>query len=274
MGEIGREGGAFHASQVDRARGERACLVGIRRDARGAHKAARARERHPARGGGGFKAASLDALTNREETLIIEHLRQTPGHALKDLTAPLRISKSSYEYQRAALARPDKYAELPSKIADIFEGANRSRGYRCATHELRELEEPIVVSEKVVRRTMREEGMEVTRERAGSHTTPTRGRSRMPRESGEARLRCRPPELPTAHRHHRVRHPCRKGLSQPCARLFRRSPACMVDLAGSGRGALRFHARGGMRRPGAGRASRHSQRPRLPLRMAWVDCDL
>ena len=48
----------------------------------------------------------------------------------------------------------------------------------------------------------------------------------------------------------------------------------MVDLAGSGRGALRSHAREGMRRPGSGRASRHPQRPRLPLQMAWVGCDL
>jgi hypothetical protein len=45
LGEIGREGGAFHASQTDRARRERACLVGLRRDARGVHKAARARDR-------------------------------------------------------------------------------------------------------------------------------------------------------------------------------------------------------------------------------------
>ena len=65
---------------------------------------------------------------------------------MKDLTASLRISKSSYEYQRAALARPDKYAALRSKTADIFEGASRSRGYHYVTHELRELEEPIVVS--------------------------------------------------------------------------------------------------------------------------------
>ncbi len=122
-----------------------------------------------------LKAASLDALTNREKTLVIEHLRQTTGHALKDLTASLRISKSSYEYQRAALARPDKYAGLRSKIADIFEGASRSRGYRYVTHELRELEEPIVVSEKVVRRIMREEGMEVTRKRAGKPCSSYKG---------------------------------------------------------------------------------------------------
>ena len=48
----------------------------------------------------------------------------------------------------------------------------------------------------------------------------------------------------------------------------------MVDLAGSGRGALRFHAREGMRRPSSGRASRHAQRPRLPLQMAGMDSHL
>lgn len=114
-----------------------------------------------------LKAASLDALTNREKAPAIEHLRQTTGHALKDLTASSRISKGPYEHQRAALARPDKHAELRSRTADAFEGASRSRGYRHVTHGPGGPEGPIVVSEKVVRRIMREEGMEVTRKGAG-----------------------------------------------------------------------------------------------------------
>lgn len=36
-----------------------------------------------------LKAASLDALTNREKTPAMEHLRQTTGHALKDLNRSL-----------------------------------------------------------------------------------------------------------------------------------------------------------------------------------------
>ena len=110
-----------------------------------------------------LKAASLDALTNREKTLAIEHLRQTTGHALKGPTASLRISKGPCGCQRAALARPDKHAELRSRTADALEGASRSRGCRCVAHGPGGPEGPIVVSEKVVRRIMREEGMEVTR---------------------------------------------------------------------------------------------------------------
>ena len=80
---------------------------------------------------------------------------------MKELTDSLRISKSSYEYQRRSLSRPDKYAGLRVRVRDAFEGANRSRGYRYVTHELRSGGDPVVASEKVVRRIMREEGLTV-----------------------------------------------------------------------------------------------------------------
>mgnify|MGYP001674851765 CR=1 FL=1 len=60
-------------------------------------------------------------------------------------------------HQRAALARPDKHAEPRSRTADALEGASRPRGYRHVTHGPGGPEGPIVVSEKVVRRIMREE---------------------------------------------------------------------------------------------------------------------
>ena len=57
-----------------------------------------------------LKAARPRALTNGEKTLVIEHLRQIhTDHSLRELTDSLRISKSSYEYQRASIARGDKY---------------------------------------------------------------------------------------------------------------------------------------------------------------------
>ena len=108
-----------------------------------------------------LKGGNLGEMTNREKTQVIESLRQKTSHSLKDLTASLRISKSSYEYQRAAMERADKYEALREKVVEIFEAANCTRGYRYVTHELRKLEEPVIVSEKVVRRIMAEEKCQV-----------------------------------------------------------------------------------------------------------------
>ena len=108
-----------------------------------------------------LKADRLDALTNREKTILIEHLRRTTSRPLRELTDFLRISKSSYEYQRASLAKPDKYAEARKRVVEEFEAANRTRGYRYLTHVLRQGRNPLVLSEKVVRRLMAEEGCRV-----------------------------------------------------------------------------------------------------------------
>ena len=67
-----------------------------------------------------LKGASLGQLTNREKTVLIDWLRQTTGRPLRELTASLRISKSSYEYQRAAIARGDKYAAVRAKVVELF----------------------------------------------------------------------------------------------------------------------------------------------------------
>lgn len=82
-----------------------------------------------------LKAASLDGMSNREKTLVIDRLRPAGKWSLRELTSSLGISKSSYEYQHTAIARPDRLAAL------------------------RELDEPVRASEKVVLRIMREEGL-------------------------------------------------------------------------------------------------------------------
>ena len=108
-----------------------------------------------------LKGASLDRLTNREKTVLIDWLRQTTGRPLKELTASLRISKSSYEYQRKAIARGDKYEWLRPLVAEEFHAEGGVRGYRVVTWRLRMRDEPVVVSEKVVRDIMREDGLVV-----------------------------------------------------------------------------------------------------------------
>ena len=101
-------------------------------------------------------------MTNRERALVINELRATTGRSSRELTGSLRISKSSCEYQRAALCRPDKHAGLRARVREAFEDASASRGYRYVTHALRSGDDPVMVSEKAVRRIMREEGLTVS----------------------------------------------------------------------------------------------------------------
>lgn len=79
----------------------------------------------------------------------------------RELTDFLKMSKNSYEYQRAVLKRPDKYAEARERVIGEFEAAGRTRGCRNITHILRQGEKLLVLSEKAVRRIMVEEGRRV-----------------------------------------------------------------------------------------------------------------
>lgn len=107
-----------------------------------------------------LKGASLGKMTNSQKTSVVDYLRRTTSRPLKELIVSLKISKSSYEYQRRAQARPDKYAELRALVKSVFQNEGRScRGYRFVVRELRRRQEPVRASEKVVRRIMREEGL-------------------------------------------------------------------------------------------------------------------
>lgn len=106
-----------------------------------------------------LKAGSLDAMSNMEKAMLIDKLRLETDRPLRELTGSLRISKSSYEYCRAKLRAKGRHAQLRADIRRIFDGAGGRRGYRYVHNELRE--EGTVVSEKVVRRLMAEEGCRV-----------------------------------------------------------------------------------------------------------------
>lgn len=107
-----------------------------------------------------LKAESLDGMSNREKTLVIDRLRPAGKWSLRELTGFLRISRSSYDYQRRAIARPDRLAPLRDVVRRVFlEDGDGARGYRFVVRRLRELDDPVRVSEKVVRRIMREEGL-------------------------------------------------------------------------------------------------------------------
>ena len=106
-----------------------------------------------------LKAGSLGSMGNMEKTVLIDKLRLESDRPLRELTDSLRISKSSYEYCRAKLRAKDRHAQLRIDIRRIFDGAGGTRGYRYVHNELRE--GGVVVSEKVVRRLMAEEGCKV-----------------------------------------------------------------------------------------------------------------
>lgn len=102
-----------------------------------------------------LKGGVPDGLTNEEKTRVGEQMRKG-GLSLRALTATLRISKSSYEYQRARLVAGDSLATVRQALLKEF-GQRPWQGYRRLWARLREM--GIVVSEKVVRRIMREEGL-------------------------------------------------------------------------------------------------------------------
>lgn len=67
------------------------------------------------------------------------------------------ISKSSYFYQRKAITASDKYEALRSAIVTTLNDSMMTYGYRRVNLMLRRA--AIIVSEKVVRRIMKEENL-------------------------------------------------------------------------------------------------------------------
>lgn len=106
-----------------------------------------------------LKAGSLGSMSNMEKAVLIDKLRLESDRPLREPTGSSRISKSSYEYCRAKLRAKDRHAQPRADIRRIFDGAGGTRGYRYVHNELRE--GGVVVSEKVVRRLMAEEGCKV-----------------------------------------------------------------------------------------------------------------
>lgn len=111
-----------------------------------------------------LKAVGWDpaSISNRSKCELGERLREATGLPLRSITAFLRISRSSYEYHRARLGR-DRYASLRAEVRDAFGAGRGAYGYRRVHAELRRRGRR--VSEKVVRRIMREEGLVAARPR-------------------------------------------------------------------------------------------------------------
>lgn len=99
----------------------------------------------------------LQNLTNREKTLLVDALRE--HHALPHLLARLGLARSSYFYHRAQARPGDRYADARQNISDLFEANHRCYGYRRIHMAL--AKQCVRISEKVVRRLMKQEQLTV-----------------------------------------------------------------------------------------------------------------
>lgn len=107
-------------------------------------------------------------LTNREKTQLVDALRGV--YALTELLREVGLPRSSYFYHRTRLQVADKYVEVRRVMADIFESNYRCYGYRRMHASLRK--QSVNVSEKVVRRLMKQEclvAVRCKRRRYGSY---------------------------------------------------------------------------------------------------------
>ncbi len=95
---------------------------------------------------------SLKNLTNKEKTLLTDALRVK--YPLKTLLISLELKRSTYYYQMTLKDVGCKYDELKEKITEGFDANYKCYGYR-RIHALLNAE-GIRVSEKVVRRLMKE----------------------------------------------------------------------------------------------------------------------
>lgn len=96
-------------------------------------------------------------LRNREKAVIIGALKNK--YSLPKLCFKLEIPGSSYYYQKVALRADDKYRELRSRIIKAFQDNGCVYGYRKIHQPLRQ--KGTIVSEKIVRRIMKEESLVV-----------------------------------------------------------------------------------------------------------------
>ncbi len=110
---------------------------------------------------------NLRRLPNCEKAIIIDALRDK--YCLSELLHVLDISKSSYFYQHHAQSKPDKYEKIRASIVTIFNQSGQSYGYRRVHAMLKR--DSITLSEKVVRRIMKEENLLIKKVRIRKYSS-------------------------------------------------------------------------------------------------------
>ena len=98
---------------------------------------------------------SMTILKNSEKVVIVDALKNR--YSLPLLLDRLALPKSSYYYQKSSIKKRDKYAETRHRIITIFNENKNCYGYH-SVHAVMQ-KENLIVSEKIVRRIMREENL-------------------------------------------------------------------------------------------------------------------
>lgn len=110
---------------------------------------------------------NVTELKNREKAVVIDAMKNK--YPLPQLLKFLRMAKSSYYYQRAAIKRPDKYREIHTNIIELFKENRNCYGYRRIHSELKKI--GIGISEKSVRRIMKAEKLTVPTKRTRKYSS-------------------------------------------------------------------------------------------------------
>ena len=112
-----------------------------------------------------------EQLTNNEKAIVIDALRNK--YKLYELLNALCISKSSYNYAKNAVNKENKYADVIESIKEIFNNSRKTYGYRRIRIELKK--KGIILSEKVIRRLMKQEELIVYVPRTKYHYSSYEG---------------------------------------------------------------------------------------------------
>lgn len=151
----------------------------------------------------------LKKLTNREKAIVIDTLRDK--YSLKELLSVFHMAKSSYCYQEVTFKAPDKYAEAREIIRKSFTDSNSSYGYRRIHLDVKAAN--ITLSEKVIRRLMKEENLMVKSIKKKKYSSYMGEISPAVEEYRKKRFSCGKAEYEVAYRYHRVSYTCRKNIS-------------------------------------------------------------
>lgn len=111
--------------------------------------------------------ADQNKLTNKEKTMLIDALRSE--YPLPILIKRFGIARSSYHYQRNALSLADKHAQIRIDTRRIFVENSGRYGYRRIHAMLQRC--GMKISEKVVRRIMKEESLLVVCKRRRKYSS-------------------------------------------------------------------------------------------------------